>query len=146
MSQYFRSFLEEMDVMCSGLKMKRTIQTVISNKSKSQGLSWYGVVSVPLAKITYTSVIAPLMQKCTKTFWSSICCLQDDIFSRDIHVQVNKTMQKPITKGMAIRRGCGCWTGLRWSGLGHCTVAQLKTCLQEEWDKMTPETLHPLVS
>ncbi len=26
------------------------------------------------------------------------------------------------------------------------TVAQLKTCLQEEWDKITPETLHHLVS
>ncbi|CAB1421871.1 unnamed protein product [Pleuronectes platessa] len=30
--------------------MRRTIQTVTSNKSKSQGLSWYGVVSVPLLK------------------------------------------------------------------------------------------------
>ncbi len=27
-----------------------------------------------------------------------------------------------------------------------CTVAHLKTCLQEEWDKITPETLHHLVS
>ena len=27
-----------------------------------------------------------------------------------------------------------------------CTVAHLKTCLQEEWDKMTPETLHHLAS
>ncbi len=26
------------------------------------------------------------------------------------------------------------------------TVAHLKTCLQEEWDKLTPETLHHLVS
>ncbi len=26
------------------------------------------------------------------------------------------------------------------------TVAHLKTCLQEEWDKITPETLHHLVS
>src|SRR4029434_2726833 len=51
-NQYFRSFLEEMDAMCSGLKKKRTIQNVTS-KSKSQGLSWYGVVSVPLAKETY---------------------------------------------------------------------------------------------
>ncbi len=36
-----------------------------SNKSKSQGLSWYGVVSVPLAKVTCTSVMAPLMLKST---------------------------------------------------------------------------------
>ncbi len=44
---------------------KRIIQTVTSNKSKSQGLSWYGVVSVPLAKVTCTSVMAPLMLKST---------------------------------------------------------------------------------
>ena len=51
-NQYFRSFLEEMDTVCSGPKKERTIQTVTSKKSKSQGLSWYGVVSVPLAKVT----------------------------------------------------------------------------------------------
>lgn len=28
----------------------------------------------------------------------------------------------------------------------HRTAAHLKTCLQEEWDKVTPETLHHLVS
>src|SRR4029434_6957482 len=39
-----------MDAVCSGPKKERTIQTVTSNKSKSQGLSWYGVVSVPLGK------------------------------------------------------------------------------------------------
>src|SRR4029434_6523677 len=38
-------FLEEMDAVCSRPKKKRTIQTVTSNKSKGQGLSWYGVVS-----------------------------------------------------------------------------------------------------
>ncbi len=36
-----------------------------SNKFKSQGLSWYEVVSVPLAKVTCTSVMAPLMLKST---------------------------------------------------------------------------------
>ncbi len=65
MNQYFRYFLGGMDAVCSGPKKKRIIQTVTSNKSKSQGLSWYGVVSVPLAKVTCTSVMAPLMLKCT---------------------------------------------------------------------------------
>ncbi len=65
MNQYFRYFLEGMDTVCSGPKKKRIIQTVTSNKSKSQGLSWYGVVSVPLAKVTCTSVMAPLMLKST---------------------------------------------------------------------------------
>ncbi len=63
MNQYFRYFLGGMDAVCSGPKKKRIIQTVTSNKSKSQGLSWYGVVSVPLAKVTCTSVMAPLMLK-----------------------------------------------------------------------------------
>ncbi len=58
-------FWEEMDAVCSGPKKKRIIQTVTSNKCKSQGLSWYGVVSVPLAKVTCTSVMAPLMLKST---------------------------------------------------------------------------------
>ena len=65
MNQYFRYFLGEMDAVCSGPKKKRIIQTVTSNKSKSQGLSWYGVVSVPLAKVTCTSVMSPLMLKST---------------------------------------------------------------------------------
>ncbi len=59
----FQVFLGGMDAVCSGPKKKRIIQTVTSNKSKSQGLSWYGVVSVPLAKVTCTSVMAPLMLK-----------------------------------------------------------------------------------
>ncbi len=65
MNQYFRYFLGGMDAVCSGPKKKRIIQTVTSNKSKSQVLSWYGVVSVPLAKVTCTSVMAPLMLKST---------------------------------------------------------------------------------
>ncbi len=65
MNQYFRYFWGGMDAVCSGPKKKRIIQTVTSNKSKSQGLSWYRVVSVPLANVTCTSVMAPLMLKST---------------------------------------------------------------------------------
>src|SRR4029434_4897045 len=72
-----------------------TIQTVTSNKN--QGLSWYGVVSVPLAKVTYTSVIAPLMPKSISRFWSNICCLQDDILSREANAHF---------KDMAEEEGC----------------------------------------
>ena len=36
--------------ICFSKKMKRTIQ--LSNKSKSQGLCWYGIVSVSLAKVS----------------------------------------------------------------------------------------------
>lgn len=51
-------FLEELYIMCSAPN-KNTIQIVTSNKSKSQGLSWYE------AKVTYTSVMAPLPLKST---------------------------------------------------------------------------------
>ncbi len=103
-------------------KKKRIIQTVTSNKSKSQGLSWYGVVSVPLAKVTCTSVMAPLMLK--STFWSTICCLQEDIFSRDVHAYFNKTMQNHILHTLQ-SPGCG------GRGYGYLTgLPAVPTCLQ----------------
>src|SRR4029434_7567466 len=65
----FQVFFGRNGPVCFGPKKKRTIQTVTSNKSKSQGLSWYGVVSVLLAKVPYISVMAPLMPKSTLRFW-----------------------------------------------------------------------------
>ncbi len=50
MNQYFRYFLGGMGAVCSGPKKKRIIQTVTSNKSKNQGLSWYGVCVSALGK------------------------------------------------------------------------------------------------
>ncbi len=124
MNQYFRYFLGGMDAVCSGPNKKRIIQTVTSNKSKSQGLSWYGVVSVPLAKVTYTSVMAPLMLKSTSRFWSTICCLQEDIFSRDVHAYFNKTMQNHILHTLQ-SPGCG------GRGYGYLTgLPAVPTCLQ----------------
>ncbi len=40
---------------------------------------------------------------------------------------------------------CGAFWSAKWQRRPR-TVAHLKTCLQEEWDKITPETLHHLVS
>ncbi len=120
----FQYFLGGMDAVCSGPKKKRIIQTVTSNKSKSHGLSWYGVVSVPLAKVTCTSVMAALMLKSTWRFWSTICCLQEDIFSRDIHAYFNKTMQNHILHTLQ-SPGCG------GRGYGYLTdLPAVPTCLQ----------------
>lgn len=47
--------------LCVFQKIKKTIQTVI--RSESQAQSWYEVVSVPLANVIYTSVMAALVQK-----------------------------------------------------------------------------------
>ncbi len=61
-------------------KEERIIQTVTSNKSKSQGLSWYGVVSVPLAKVTCTSVMAPLMLKVHRDFGAQYAAFKKTSF------------------------------------------------------------------
>ncbi len=164
----FQVFLGGMDAVCSGPKKKRIIQTVTSNKSKSQGLSWYGVVSVPLAKLTCTSVMAPLMLK------SNIEILEHNMLPSRRHLfqgrpcifqQDNaKPHSAHITKSWLRRKRVrvldwpACSPDLSpienvWRILKRKmrqrrprTVAHLKTCLQEEWDKITPETLHHLVS
>ncbi len=99
---------------------------------------------------------------------STICCLQEDIFSRDVHCifqQDNANhILAHITKSWLRRKRVrvldwpACSPDLSpienvWRILKRKmrttkthTVAHLKTCLQEEWDKITPETLHHLVS
>ena len=62
-SRHFKLFLENVDVVSSGPKRKRTIRTVMDAKFKSQHLWWYGAVLVPVAWGTCTSVKAPLMLK-----------------------------------------------------------------------------------
>ncbi len=167
MNQYFRYFLGGMDAVCSGPKKKRIIQTVTSNKSKSQGLSWYGVVSVPLAKVTCTSVMAPLMLKSTEILEHNMLPSRRHLFQGRpcIFQQDNaKPHSAHITKSWLRRKRVrvldwpACSPDLSpienvWRILKRKmrqrrprTVAHLKTCLQEEWDKITPETLHHLVS
>ena len=50
------------------------------------------LVSVPLTKLLSTSVMAALIQKSSLRFYSNICCLQEHIFSRELHAFFNKTM------------------------------------------------------
>ena len=121
-------FLEEMDGVCYRPKKKRTIQPVTSNKSESQGLSWYGVVSVPLAKVTYTSVMAPLMPKSTEILE------QHMLPSRRVLDWPACSPDSPIENVWRILK-------CKMRQRSPRTVAHLKTCLQEEWDKVTPETL-----
>ncbi len=168
MNQYFRYLLGGMDAVCSGPKKKMIIQTVTSNKSKSQGLSWYGVVSVPLAKVTCTSVMAPLMlEKYIEILEHNMLPSRRHLFQGRpcIFQQDNaKPHSAHITKSWLRRKRVqvldwpACSPDLSpienvWRILKRKmrqrrprTVAHLKTCLQEEWDKITPETLHHLVS
>ncbi len=165
MNQYFRYFLGGMDAVCSGTKKKRIIQTVTSNKSKSQGLSWYGVVSVPLAKVTCTSVINAekyieilehnMLPSRRHLFQGRPCIFQQDN-AKPHSAHITKSWLR--RKRVRVLDWPACSPDLSpienvWRILKRKmqqrrprTVAHLKTCLQEEWDKITPETLHHLVS
>ncbi len=56
--------------------------------------------------------------------WSTICCLQEDIFSRDVHAYFNKTMQNHILHTLQ-SPGCG------GRGYGYLTgLPAVPTCLQ----------------
>ena len=91
-SPHFKLFLEIMDVMSSGPKRKRTIQTVISAKLKSQHLWRYGGVWMPMASwVTCTSVKAPEMLKGTYRFLDP-----SNVFFRDVPVYFSKAMPSHI--------------------------------------------------
>ncbi len=117
MNQYFRYFWEEWTPCAPDQEKKRIIQTVTSNKSKSQGLSWYGVVSVPLAKVNLHFCDGTINAEKYIEIWSTICCLQEDIFSRDVHAYFQQgqckttfcTHYKVLAAG---GRGYGYLTGL----------------------------------
>ena len=69
-SQYSRSFWEEMDVMCLRPVMKRKPFNILILATKAV---WrYEVISVSLGNVIFTSVMAALMQK--RTFKSKTCC------------------------------------------------------------------------
>ncbi len=148
-------------------KEEKVIQTVYQQQSKSQGLSWYGVVSVPLAKVTCTSVMATINAEKYIELLEHNMLPQEDIFpGTSMHISTNnaKPHSAHITKSWLRRKMVrvldwpACSPDLSpienvWRILKRkmrqrrpCTVAHLKTCLQEEWDKITPETLHHLVS
>lgn len=71
-------FLEETNTVCSRPKTKRTIQTVISNKSSS--LTWCSFVSVYLVMVIYTYVMVALMQKNTEILEQHILLLRWHLF------------------------------------------------------------------
>ncbi len=123
MNQYFRYFLGGMDAVCSGPKKKRIIQTVTSNKSKSQGLSWYGGCVSALGKGN--------LHFCDGTINAEkyIEILEHNMpsrrhFSRDVHAYFNKSIQNHILHTLQ-SPGCG------GRGYGYLTgLPAVPTCLQ----------------
>ncbi len=161
----FQVFFGRMDACASGPKKKRIIQTVTSNKSKSQGLSWYGVVSVaPWQRVTCTSCDGTVnAEEVHRVFGAQYAAFKKTSFpGTSMHIQQDNanhilhTLQV-LAGGRKRVRVLDClpavpdlspienvWRILKckmWQRRPR-TVAHLKTCLQEEWDKITPETLH----
>jgi len=61
--------------------------------------------------------MAALMQKTSLTFYSNICCLQGNIFSRDVHAFFNKKKKKEEKKSHPAHKGITedeQRTGLAW--------------------------------
>ena len=73
-----------------------------------QGLSWYRVVSVPLAKVTYISVIAPLMPK-SRDFRAIYAAFKMSSFpGMPMHISTRQCKTTFCThyKGMAAEEEC----------------------------------------
>lgn len=105
-------------------KIKKGPLRILSAESPEAGLC-DGFIPEPLAAIIWNSVMAALMQRSTLRFWSSSTrCLQDAIYSRDIHAFFNRTKHHQhsahITKARLHSDG-GCSPGfvLRVHTLGN---------------------------
>ncbi len=121
---YFRYFLGGMDAVCSGPKKKKDHPDCYQQQVQKQGLSWYGVVSVPLAKVTCTSVMAPLMLKVHRDFGAQYAAFKKTSFPGTSMHYFNKTMQNHILHTLQ-SPGCG--------GRGYRYLTGLPavpTCLQ----------------
>ncbi len=152
------------------VKMSLTplIQTVTSNKSKSQGLSWYGGCVSALGKGNlhfcdgtinaekYIEILKHNMLPSRRHLFQGRPCIfqQDNAKPHSAHITKSWLRWKRVR----VLDWPACSPDLSpienvWRILKRKmrqrrprTVAHLKTCLQEEWDKITPETLHHLVS
>ena len=167
-SRHFKLFLENVDVVSSGPKRKRTIRTVMDAKFKSQHLWWYGAVLVPVAWGTCTSVKAPLMLKGTYRFWSNTCCHPSNVFFMDAPAYFSKTMPNHISarlttawlrsKRVRVLDWPACSPDLSpienvWRIMKRKirqrrprTVEQLKLYIKQEWERIPPTKLQQLVS
>ncbi len=147
-------------------KEEKDHQTVTSNKSKSQGLSWYGVCVSALGKGNlhfcdgtinaekYIEILEHNMLPSRRHLFQGRPCIfqQDNAKPHSAHITKSWLRRKRVQ----VLDWPACSPDLSpienvWRILKRKmrqrrprTVSHLKTCLQEEWDKITPETLHHL--
>ncbi len=125
MNQYFRYFLGGMDAVCSGTKEEKDHPDCYQQQVQKPGsVMVWGCVSA-LGKGNCTAVMGTINAEKYIEIWSTICCLQEDIFSRDVHAYFNKTMQNHILHTLQ-SPGCG------GRGYGYLTgLPAVPTCLQK---------------
>ncbi len=110
MNQYFRYFLGGMDAVCSGPRRKGSSRLLPATSPKARVCHGMGVVSVPLAKVTCTSVMAPLMLKVHRDFGAQYAAFKRHLFQGRpcIFQQDNaKPHSAHITKVVAEEEGTG---------------------------------------
>ncbi len=167
MNQYFRYFLGGMDAVCSRPQKKRIIQTYQQQVQKPGSVMVWGCVSAlgkgnlhfcdgTINAEKYIEILEHNMLPSRRHLFQGRPCIfqQDNAKPHSAHITKSWLRRKRV-------RGLdwpACSPDLSpienvWRILKRKmrqrrprTVAHLKTCLQEEWDKITPETLHHLVS
>ncbi len=168
MNQYFRYFWGGMDAVCSGPKKKRIIQTVTSNKSQKPGsVMVWGCVSAlgkgnlhfcdgTIIAEKYIEILEHNMLPSRRHLFQGRSCIfqQDNAKPHSAHITKSWLRRKRVrvldwpacSPDLSLIENVWRILKRKMRQRRPRTVAHLKTCLQEEWDKITPETLHHLVS
>ncbi len=149
-----------MDAVCSGPKEEKDHPDCYQQQvQKPRVCHGMGVVSVALAKVTCTSVMAPLYAEKYIEIWSTIClpsrrhlfqgrpCIfqQDNAKPHSAHITKSWLRRKRVrvldwpacSPDLSPNRECVAHLKRKMRQRRPRTVAHLKTCLQEEWDKIT---------
>src|SRR4029434_1508822 len=88
---------------------KSVFQVFFGRNGRRLGLSWYGVVSVSLGKVIYTSVMAPLMRKVHRDFGATYAAFKTTSFPGKpmrISTRQCKTTFCTHFKGIDEEEGC----------------------------------------
>ena len=164
-NQYFRSSLEEMDTVCSGPNKKRTIQSPDCYQQQVQqagSVMVWGCVSAlgkgnlhfcdgTINAEKYIEILEQHMLPSRRHPFQGRLCIFQHHNAKPHSAHVSKAWLRK--KSVWVLDWPACSPDLSpienvWHILKRKrprTVAHLKTSLQEEWDKVTPEILHHLV-
>ncbi len=167
MNQYFRYFLGGMDAVCSDQRRKGSSRLLPATSPKARVCHGMGLCQCPwqgnlhfcdgtINAEKYIEILEHNMLPSRRHLFQGRPCIfqQDNAKPHSAHITKSWLRRKRVR----VLDWPACSPDLFpienvWRILKRKmrqrrprTVAHLKTCLQEEWDKITPETLHHLVS